>query len=231
MNTGIFISLEGVDASGKSTMVDHIAQEFEKMGRVVVKTREPGGTIVSSKLRDILINTEKETIDPVAQLLMFLSSRIQNIQNIIIPALLENKIVICDRFMDSAVCYQGCLKGLQWTIESLSSIDSLRYLKERPDHTIFFNVDPDVSLSRATSRGELNQLDKEYLDEREKIVYYFRKHFESIKFIEDSSKYSIHTVNSNVSIDEVKQVLSTMIQDNKLNCKKNSFFKRITHRY
>ena len=104
---GLFISLEGPDGSGKSTQIELLKQYFNDIGREVVITREPGGTRISEKIRDIILDNEHTEMGYITEAMLYAASRAQHVEEIIIPALRENKIIICDRFVDSSYVYQG----------------------------------------------------------------------------------------------------------------------------
>ncbi len=212
MNTGLLIALEGVDGSGKTTQMEYIESQLIKQNIEVVKTREPGGTPIALQIREILVNenTQIEPLNRVAQLLLFYAARIQNLQQVIIPALQQNKVVIVDRFLDSTIVLQGLLNGLQDTINEITSVPSLSYLKERPDHVIFFDVTPEISRSRATNRNNLNSLDIEYLSKKSKPIDLFRVHFQSLLISETTNE--IHYIDANHDIQNVQNQLDPIIQ-------------------
>ena len=109
---GLFITIEGGDGAGKSTQIDNITRFFEERGLVVVHTREPGGTPISEKLRDILLDKNNIEMEPVTEMLIYAASRAQLVREEIIPALERGEVVICDRYVDSSIAYQGYGRGL-----------------------------------------------------------------------------------------------------------------------
>ena len=109
---GLFITLEGGDGAGKSTQIRNIEKFFAEKGLVVVHTREPGGTVISEKLRDILLDSHNTEMSPVTEMMIYAASRAQNVREFIMPALERGEIVICDRFVDSSIAYQAYGRGL-----------------------------------------------------------------------------------------------------------------------
>ena len=107
MKKGLFITLEGIEGAGKSTAVDFIEDFLTKEGHDVIKTREPGGTVIGEQIREILLNNENYTLTNDTELLLVFSARAQHIQEVILPALSSGKIILCDRFTDASYAYQG----------------------------------------------------------------------------------------------------------------------------
>ncbi len=175
----MFITLEGADFSGKTTMSLVIKEYFEKLGRSVILTQEPGGTALGSKLRKILTEEDvvADPIDVTTQILLFYAARIHHVNNVIIPALIHGNVVISDRFIDSSMVYQGLLYKHTDVIEQLVSIDKLKYLKVRPDYTFFYDIDFDTMLTRMKTRQGHNSLDLKYAALKEEPINCFKQHF------------------------------------------------------
>ncbi len=152
---GLFITLEGGEGSGKTTLAESIATFLEKRGYEVVLTREPGGSALSELLRDVLLNPKKAySIGERAELLLFLAARAQHIEEQILPALRAGKVVICDRFNDSSIAYQGCARHLgKQYVEKLCLL-ATEGLSE-PNCTLFLDLDPAIGMERVqTSRHD-----------------------------------------------------------------------------
>ena len=110
-NRGIFISFEGTEGSGKSTLIQHLKQALEKMDRQVIATREPGGNPVSEKIRETVLHF---SMNPWTELLLYEAARSENLAQLVVPALEQGQIVLCDRFTDSSLAYHGYARGLPW---------------------------------------------------------------------------------------------------------------------
>jgi dTMP kinase len=153
---GLFVTIEGGDGCGKSTLCNHLVAELEKRGYGVLKTREPGGTPLSEKIRGLLLDPKGE-IAPQAELLLYLAARAQNVASTIKPALLEGKIVICERFHDSTIAYQGAARHLgRHYVESLC-----HFVAEDPDFTLFLDLDPEEGMKRMKGERKQDRLEKE----------------------------------------------------------------------
>ena len=120
MDSGKLITFEGLDGCGKSTQLEKATDWLKVQGYSVLKTRQPGGTVIGQQIRSILLNPEHEELQPESELLLYLADRIQHLQDSILPAKAAGKIVLCDRFHDSTVAYQGYGRGL-----NLNSIESI----------------------------------------------------------------------------------------------------------
>lgn len=154
---GTFLVLEGIDGSGKTTQCGKIAEFFESHGVDHLITREPGGTHLAEGIRHLALTPTEEEVYPKTELFLMMAARVQHINNVIIPALKEGKVVVCDRFTASSFAYQvrgGQLDPLDFVEVSNIALDGLH-----SDITFYYNVGPEVSLKRIESRGDLNRLD------------------------------------------------------------------------
>lgn len=142
---GLFITFEGPDGCGKTTQMKLLAEYFEKQGKEVVLTREPGGKGLGEKIREILLNYDGEVSDRCESFL-FLADRAQNIDIIVNPAIKQGKIVLCDRHIDSTVAYQGYGRGLD--IDRINKLNNLATNGKKPDLTLVFDVDVETSMKR-----------------------------------------------------------------------------------
>lgn len=148
--TGHFISVEGGEGSGKSTQLKLLASAFEKAGKPFVSTREPGGSPGAERVRSLLVSGDADAWDVEAELLLFYAARLDHVTRLIKPALAEGKTVICDRFVDSTLVYQGIGKGLsQAYIKNLHHLTLGNFM---PDLTIILDIDPNEGLKRAGAR-------------------------------------------------------------------------------
>jgi dTMP kinase len=143
---GIFISIEGIEGTGKSTQAILLSEYLKKKGFRVTKTEEPGGTRISQKIRELLLSLNSGGMDPVTELLLYNAARAQHTTEIIIPALERGDIVISDRFSDSTVAYQGYGRCLD--LKLIDSLDIISTDRLRPDITILLDIDVKTGLNR-----------------------------------------------------------------------------------
>ncbi|MFQ8601878.1 MAG: dTMP kinase [Anaerovoracaceae bacterium] len=149
MDKGCFISFEGMDGSGKSTQIEKLKIYLENKGFEVILTREPGGTSIGEKLRDIILDSANTEMTALTETFLYAASRAQHIEEVIRPAVEAGKIVICDRFVDSSIAYQGYGRNL---LDIVKSINEHAVCGCMPDKTFFLNVSPDVSSHRMQGR-------------------------------------------------------------------------------
>ena len=185
---GLVITLEGGDGAGKSTQIMNIERFFTEKGLVVVHTREPGGTPIGEKLRDILLDRENAEMDAVTEMLIYAASRAQHVSERIMPALEEGSVVICDRFTDSSIAYQAYGRGLG---DQVAEVNRRATGGLEPDITFWLDIDPYIGRQRAGSEGELDRLETEKMDFHCRVREGYRelteKHPDRIKRI-DASK-------------------------------------------
>ncbi|MEJ2660837.1 MAG: dTMP kinase [Desulfobacteraceae bacterium] len=143
----MFITLEGIEGAGKSSQVENIAAFFERRGYSCRITREPGGTAVGAQIRGILLDPANRNMDPRTELLLYIADRIQHIKTVIEPNLGERRVVLCDRFFDATLVYQGYARGLDK--ELIRDLHRLVCNNLAPDLTLLFDLDPQVGLARA----------------------------------------------------------------------------------
>ena len=145
MKDGLFITFEGADGCGKTTQLTLLDEYFNKAGRKTLLTREPGAGILGAKIREILLNYDGE-VSPNCESFLFLADRAQHVEGMIKPALEEGTIVLCDRYTDSTLAYQGY--GRELDMERIKYLNNLATSGLKPDLTIVFDVDIETSLSR-----------------------------------------------------------------------------------
>lgn len=159
MNNGFFISLEGGEGAGKSTQHKRIVKWISKRGSSVIETREPGGTVVSEQVRQVLLDTRNAGLTATAELLMMFAARSQLVQEVILPALAEGKVIVCDRFVDASYAYQG--GGRQLGAETVAVLDKLVLKDLQPDLTLLFDVPVELGMRRVAGRGEADRFEVE----------------------------------------------------------------------
>ncbi|HWP83599.1 MAG TPA: dTMP kinase [Terriglobia bacterium] len=148
---GRFITLEGLDGCGKSTQMDLLCEHLRRQGWPVMATREPGGTAVGQKVREILLHAE-DAITPLTETSLMFAARSQHIEQVLLPALQGGKIVLCDRFIDSSVAYQGAGRGVP--LETIRALERLLCRGVRPQLTLLLDIDVATGLQRASKRNQ-----------------------------------------------------------------------------
>ena len=160
----MFITLEGPEGSGKTTAVEAAVKKLEEMGYQIVRTREPGGTPISEQIRNVILDKGNTAMDPRTEALLYAASRRQHLVEKVWPALKEGKIVICDRYLDSSLAYQGGARGLG--VDNILNINLFATENTWPDLTLLFDIKPEIGLAgiNANANREVNRLDLEKLD-------------------------------------------------------------------
>lgn len=193
--SGLFVSFEGGDGAGKTTLMDRIEGVLQLDGIPFVRTREPGGTRLGEELRHILLHSTGP-ISPMAELGLFLASRSQHIYEVIQPSLQANKVVLCDRFNDSTVAYQGFGRDLGW--QKVQQLCELFCGSVLPQLSFYLDLDPQIGLDRVkrNSGGVLDRVEAEHLDYHQKV----RRGFLQIAAQEPQR---MHVIDANRSPDEI----------------------------
>jgi dTMP kinase len=148
---GLFITFEGLDGAGKTTQLKLLAARLREQGKPVLETAEPGGTSVGMQIRHILLNAENKELSALTELLLMFACRAQNVEESILPALDQGLIVLCDRFTDSTVAYQGVARGLG--IETVLAMDRIACQGLAPHLTLYIDIDVQTALERAHHRN------------------------------------------------------------------------------
>lgn len=159
MKKGFFITLEGGEGAGKSTQNKRIIKWISEHGGNVVETREPGGTVISEQIRRLLLDTRNAGLNAISELLMMFAARSQLVQEVILPALAEGKVIVCDRFTDASYAYQG--GGRQLGAETVSVVEKLVLKGLQPDLTLLFDVPVELGMKRVAGRGEADRFEIE----------------------------------------------------------------------
>jgi len=165
---GLFITIEGVEGVGKSTNIETIKQFLAGRGIEFIVTREPGGTLWSEQIRNLLLQVnDDEDLMGLSELLLIFAARAQHLDRLIRPALAAGKWVICDRFTDATYAYQGAGRGLDRS--KIAELETLVQEELRPDLTIILDLDPQIGLQRAKNRAALDRFEREKLEFFEKV--------------------------------------------------------------
>ena len=159
----MFITFEGIDGSGKSTQANFLKNQLQNDGYDVILLREPGGTIISEKIRDLVLNHRASSVSPLTEALLIASSRYQLVNEIILPALKKNTIVICDRYIDSTIAYQGYGRGIN--ICWLNEINKYSLMHANPELTYLFDLKVEDSMLRIKNKNKdrIEQEGKDFL--------------------------------------------------------------------
>lgn len=192
---GIFITVEGTDGSGKSTQINLLMEYLKSKGCDVLFTREPGGTQISEKIREIILDVNNKEMTGMTEALLYAAARAQHVEEKIIPAVNAGKIVICDRFVDSSIAYQGAARGLGSDV--IMQINKFALNGMMPDITLFFNLSPEKGILRKKNERELDRMESEKLDFHKKVYegykYLCIKYPERVKVIDaDDTVENVH---------------------------------------
>lgn len=173
MKKGLFITFEGPDGSGKTTVSTAVAKKLEQEGYPVCYTREPGGIDIAEQIRSVILDPKNTAMDARTEALLYAASRRQHLVEKVIPAVEAGITIISDRFVDSSLAYQGC--GRELGIEKVYAINEFAIEGYLPDKTVFLNVDAETGLKRIGSRSYLDRLDQEGLAFHQRVYEGYQK--------------------------------------------------------
>ncbi|MEW9123687.1 MAG: dTMP kinase [Thermotaleaceae bacterium] len=193
---GLFITMEGPDGSGKSTQIEKLAHYLKYKGYEVIVTREPGGTRIGEKIRKLILDKENTEMDRVTEALLYAASRAQHVAEVIAPSVQAGKVVICDRFVDSSIVYQGIGRALG--IEVVEKINQIAIKNIFPHITFLFKLCPEIGLARKTQQGEKDRLEQETLDFHQRV-------FEGYQQLEALYPQRIVAIDASKSIEDIHQ--------------------------
>jgi len=194
----MFITLEGPEGSGKTTAVKAAVAKLQELGYQVVQTREPGGTPIAEQIRNVILDKANTKMDPRTEALLYAASRRQHLVEKVWPAIKEGKIVICDRYLDSSLAYQGGARGLG--VDNILNVNLFATENTYPDLTLLFDIKPELGLERIArnSDREVNRLDLEKIEFHNKVRQ---------TFLDLSKKYPDRyvVIDASKSIEEVQK--------------------------
>ncbi|NLJ48020.1 MAG: dTMP kinase [Candidatus Atribacteria bacterium] len=207
-NQGILISFEGGEGVGKTVQIKQLADVLKTKGYDVVITREPGGTVISEQIREVILSTKNIGMAFTTEVLLFQAARAQIYRELILPSLKAGKVVLCDRTRDSSVVYQGIVRGFgKKLIEQLNDISTKNTY---PNLTILLDVPVEIGLSRRHNCEKVNRLDLEQKDFHEKV----RKGYLKLAEKNDHKRWLV--IDGSKSIEEVHEEILEKIKANKI---------------
>jgi dTMP kinase len=201
---GKFITVEGIEGTGKSTQFDFLTDQIEQRGHTVFRTREPGGTPMAERVRRILLDIDQEPIPEIAELLLFFASRSLHLQNAIVPALARGEWVLCDRFTDTSRAYQGSGRGLD-----MAQIETLADWVQgdiEPDLTILLDAPAEIGLERAKMRGDADRMDDQALE-------FYRRARQGYLALAERFSERFEVVDASVDIAAVQVSIQRILQN------------------
>lgn len=211
--SGLFITVEGVEGAGKSTIMrviegflkQHILYKNKEIDFVI--TREPGGTEIAEAIRRVLLNCYEDTMSEDTELLLYFAARAEHLAQLILPALQSGKIVVCDRFTDASYAYQGGGRGIPE--QRLAALENWVQGDLRPDVTILLDVSAEIGLKRASGRGALDRIEKEQIEFFERVRTSYLKRAKRFK-----NQYVVINANNSKNIVKkaVEKVLDNVLQ-------------------
>ena len=204
MKKGFFITLEGIEGAGKSTMVNFVENSLIKAGHDVVKTREPGGTKIGEQIREILLNNENNKLTSDTELLLIFAARAQHMKEIIMPALSSGKTILCDRFTDASYAYQGGGRGID--ASRINLLEKWVQSDFRPNLTLLFDLDVSVGMERTKKRSKADRF------EQEKSIFFEKVRACYLKRAEDEvDRFRI--INSELPLQKVKDEIAAVLKE------------------
>lgn len=201
---GIFITFEGPEGSGKTTQIELLEKYLKKKGYEILITREPGGTNISEQIRSVVLDKNNFNMDNITEALLYAASRAQHVAEVILPSLLKGTIIICDRFVDSSIVYQGI--GRELGIEFIKQINDLATQGIKPDVTFLMKISPKIGLNRKYLSHECNRLDMEKLEFHNEV-------YEGYLKLEDLYPERIIGMDASKSIVEIHEDIIDIIEN------------------
>ena len=215
MANGLFITIEGPDGAGKTTVLNELFPRLQMIAKKeIIKTREPGGVLIAEKIRQIILNPDHRQMDERTEALLYAAARRQHLVEVIMPALNEGKIVICDRFVDSSLTYQGA--GRRIGMKEIAQINEFATDGLEPDFTLYLDVDSDTGLRRIQNhrKQDVDRLDLEGLEFHQRVRHAYLK-------LAEENPVRIHRIDAKMSLQEVvESSFSAIVESNP------TFFKR-----
>ena len=207
---GYFITLEGPDGSGKTTVADAVVEKLNKQGIEVVHTREPGGIDIAEQIRNVILDPKNTTMDAKTEALLYAASRRQHLVEKVFPAVKAGKIVICERFVDSSLAYQGYARSIG--IDEVLSINLFAIDNTFPDLTIYLDVDEQTGLNRLSNRSFKDRLDQESIEFHHRVNEGYK---EVLKRYKDRISVVDASQELDKVVDDTYQLIINLINDSR----------------
>ncbi len=207
MTRGKFVSFEGPDGSGKTSVIQAVFDYIDRKGHSVYKTREPGGngSIIAEEIRELILDVRHTNMDPLTEAFLYAAARRQHLTEVILPQLEQGKLVLCDRFVDSSLVYQGVARGL--TVEKVKKLNNIAVQGNMPELTLLIDVPAEIGLKRiyqAKENRQFDRLDQESLGFHETV----REAFLSLA----AEEKRIHIIDGNQSLENVIEDCLTVMK-------------------
>ena len=201
---GFFITFEGGDGSGKTSQINLLKKYFEDKGKEVVISREPGGTQISEKIRNIILDINNSEMSDITEALLYAAARAQHVHEVIQPAIDAGKVVICDRYVDSSVVYQGYARNIG--IDKVTQINDIAINGLKPDKTFYLDLEASIGLNRKKNQTELDRLEKEKLEFHERVIEGYRN-------LANKYKDRIIQVDATLTVNEIHESILENIKE------------------
>lgn len=202
--TGLFITIEGIDGSGKTTQINLLKKYIENKGFNVIFVREPGGNKISERIRKIILDVNNKEMDNIAEVLLYASSRAQLVSQVIKPELKKGSIVICDRFVDSSVAYQGF--GRKIDINIIKKINNIATRHLSPDITFFLDLDPKRSIERKKEQKKLDRMENEK-------QYFYNSVYHGYLELAKKEPERIKVIDATQNVEEIHMDMTNHLED------------------
>lgn len=201
---GIFITMEGPDGSGKTTQIELLKTYLSSRGYDIILAREPGGTAISEKIRELILDIDNVSMGNMTELLLYAASRAQLVEQVIAPALLQGKAVICDRFVDSSAVYQGI--GRQLGVDTVYGVNEYALNGVKPNLTFLLDLDAEEGIKRKSKQAELDRMEMESLLFHQRVV-------EGYRSLRDLHPDRIISIDATLPVDCIHKVIVDTLED------------------
>lgn len=202
LTEGRLITLEGIEGAGKSSHMQFIAEKLQQAGKDVLLTREPGGTSLGEGIRELLLKKNQQAMFEETELLLMFAARAQHVQQVILPAMTEGKMVICDRFTDSSYAYQGGGRGI--SIDKILELENWVLSGFKPDLTLLLDLSVETGLARAKARGEADRFEIE-------TVNFFQNARDTFLKIAEDEPDRVKIINAEEKLELVQSSILQML--------------------